>query len=102
MTYTVATLIGSLRRESFTRKIANAFIALAPESLAFQAIEIGALPLYSQDLEDAAQPPPEWVAFRERVRAADALLFATPEYTRDFLGKFGEAFARWVSTNAAH
>lgn len=86
MTYTVATLIGSLRRESFTRKIANAFIELAPDSLAFETIEIGALPFYDQDLEDAPQPPPEWIAFRERVRATDAVLIATPEYNRSVPG----------------
>ena len=91
MTYTVATLIGSLRRESFTRKIANALVELAPGTLAFETIEIGSLPLYDQDLEDAAERPAEWIAFRERVRAKDALLFATPEYNRSVPGALKNA-----------
>lgn len=86
MTYTVATIIGSLRRESFTRKIANAFTELAPGTLAFETIEIGALPLYNQDLEDAPEPPAAWISFRERLRSKDALLFATPEYNRSVPG----------------
>lgn len=86
MTYTVATLIGSLRRESFTRKIANAFMELAPHTLTFETIEIGSLPLYSQDLEDAPARPAEWIAFREGIRSKDALLFATPEYNRSVPG----------------
>ena len=86
MAYTVATIVGSLRRESFTRKIANALMELAPDTLAFETIEIGSLPLYNQDLEDAPAPPAEWIAFRERIRAKDALLFATPEYNRSVPG----------------
>src|SRR5262249_62052849 len=77
----VAVLIGSLRRESFTRKIARAIAEVAPPSLAFEIVEIGQLPLFNQDLEDA-QAPAEWVAFRERLRPADAVLFATPEHNR--------------------
>ena len=86
MTYTVATLIGSLRRESFTRKIANAFTEIAPATLAFETIDIGSLPLYNQDLEDAPERPAEWISFRERIRSKDALLFATPEYNRSVPG----------------
>jgi chromate reductase len=63
----VAVLVGSLRRESYTRKIARALGEVAPDSLSFELVE---------------QPPEEWVAFRDRVRRADALLFATPEYNR--------------------
>jgi len=77
----VAVLVGSLRRESFTRKIARALAEVAPPSLAFEIVEIGQLPLFNQDLE-SAQTPAEWVAFRERIRRADALLFATPEHNR--------------------
>lgn len=52
----IALLVGSLRRESFNRKMAMAMIALAPESLDLEIIEIGGLPLYSEDLE--SNPPP--------------------------------------------
>lgn len=80
----VALLIGSLRKDSFTRKIANAVIKVAPASLSFGTTEIGQLPLYNQDLESAT--PTAWAEFRTRVRAADAVLFATPEYNRSVPG----------------
>lgn len=80
----VAVLVGSLRRESFTRKVANALIRLAPPPLKLEIVEIGAVSLYNQDLEQ--NPPPDWVAFRDRLRAADAVLFATPEYNRSVPG----------------
>ena len=76
----VAVLVGSLRRDSLTRKMARNLIALAPESLQLQIVEIGELPLYNQDLE--AEPPPAWTAFRGRLRATQAVLFVTPEYNR--------------------
>ena len=80
----VVVFIGSLRKESFTRKTANALIALARPPLKLAIVEIGALPFYNQDVE--ASPPKEWIAFRERVRAADAVLFVTPEYNRSVPG----------------
>ena len=78
--YTVAVLVGSLRQDSITRKLAHALVALAPATLDLGIVEIGALPLYNQD-EDAAPPAP-WTAFREAVRPRDAVLFVTPEYNR--------------------
>lgn len=83
-TRTVAVLIGSLRRESFTRKVANALVQLAPPSLKLEIVEIGAVSFYNQDLE--LNPPADWLAFREKLRAADAVLFATPEYNRSVPG----------------
>jgi chromate reductase len=59
---TVAVVVGSLRKDSVSRKIARALEALTPE-LKFVEVEIGALPHFDQDLE--ANPPAEWVAFRE-------------------------------------
>ena len=76
----VAVLVGSLRKESFNRKLAKALIGLAPQSLRLEIVEIGNLQLYNQDLD--ASPPPEWTAFRDRIRRADAVLFITPEYNR--------------------
>ncbi len=80
----VAVLVGSLRKESFTRKIALALAELAPPALRLSIVEIRDLPLYDQDLD--AAPPAPWTAFRERIRAADAVLFATPEYNRSVPG----------------
>ena len=80
----VAVLVGSLRKDSFTRKMAMAMIAIGQDPLAFEVIEIGNLPLYNQD--DEANPPPNVVEFRRRVAACDALLFVTPEYNRSVPG----------------
>jgi len=80
----VATLVGSLRSGSFNRMAARATGKLAPESLAFDEIEIGDLPLYNEDLEK--DPPAQWTRFRDRVRGADAVLFVTPEYNRSVPG----------------
>src|ERR1700693_4225287 len=77
----VCVLVGSLRKASFNRMLANALISLAPSSLKLDILEIGQLPLYNEDL-DTAVPPAPWTAFRQRVKAADAVLFVTPEYNR--------------------
>jgi chromate reductase len=81
-TYDVAVVIGSLRTQAFSRKMAKTLIEVAPASLACEIVEIGDLPLYNQDLEEDGKQPPEWVRFRERMRAAQALLFITPEFNR--------------------
>ena len=80
----VAVLVGSLRKESFNRKIAHALSELAPPSLKLEIVEIGQLSFYNQD--DDANPPASWTAFRDRIRKADAVLFVTPEYNRSVPG----------------
>ena len=82
---TVAVLVGSLRKESFSRKVANAVAEVAPATLRFTHIDIGALPHYNQDL-DPDSPPAAWVTFRDALRPADAVLFVTPEYNRSVPG----------------
>ena len=82
MTRKIAVFVGSLRKESFNKKMARVLIQLAPESLKLEIIEIGGLPLYNQDYDDEKRPLPEWVDFRNRVRAFDGFLFVTPEYNR--------------------
>ncbi|HSN24653.1 MAG TPA: NAD(P)H-dependent oxidoreductase [Kofleriaceae bacterium] len=77
----VAVLVGSLRKDSITRKVANALWEVAPAQLKLEHLEIGALPFYNQDLETDA-PPPAWVAFRDKMRTMQAVIFATPEYNR--------------------
>jgi chromate reductase len=81
---TVAVVVGSLRKESFTRKLAKAIAAVAPPHLTFDFVDIGQLQHFNQDLE--ATPTAEWTAFRDRVRPADAVLFVTPEYNRSVPG----------------
>jgi chromate reductase, NAD(P)H dehydrogenase (quinone) len=82
--YNVAVLVGSLRKDSINRKVANALIELAPASLKPGIVEIGALPLYNAD--DDANAPAAWTAFRAKIKAADAVLFVTPEYNRSVPG----------------
>jgi chromate reductase len=79
----VAVIVGSLRKESFSLKLAKALAALAP-SLTFDVVTLNGLSFYNQDLE--ATPPADWVAFRDRIRKADAVLFVTPEYNRSVPG----------------
>ncbi len=78
----IAVIVGSLRKQSFNRKMANGLFALAPEQLKLEIIEIGGLPFYNQDLDDEGRPPSSWTAFRELVRSFDGFLFVTPEYNR--------------------
>jgi len=85
MSHKVAVLVGSLRKNSFNRKIANAIAELAPAGLTFEQVPIGDLPLYNEDLETDS-PPAAWTAFRDKVRTADAVLFVTPEYNRSVPG----------------
>ena len=76
----VAVFVGSLRKESINRKVANALVELAPATLKLRIIEIGHLPIYNQDGDE--NPPAAWTEFRERIRTADAVLFVTPEHNR--------------------
>jgi len=85
MNRNIAVLVGSLRKESFNRKMAHALIELAPSELKLEIVEIGQLPLYNQDL-DTGSPPAPWVAFRDRLRPVDGVLFVTPEYNRSVPG----------------
>lgn len=80
----VAVLIGSLRRESLNRKMAHALMAIAPAQLKLAEAPIRDLPLYNADLD--ASPPAAWTTFRQQVKAADAVLFVTPEYNRSVPG----------------
>ena len=84
MASTVAVIVGSLRKESFSLKIANAIAKLSPPALKFEIITLHGLSFYNQDLE--ATPPADWTAFREKVQACDAVLFVTPEYNRSTSG----------------
>jgi chromate reductase len=80
----VAVLVGSLRKESFSRKLATALIPLATPELDLSLVEIGDLTLYNED--DEANPPESWKRFRQAIRSFDAVLFVTPEYNRSVPG----------------
>jgi len=83
-TFDVVAVVGSLRRDSCTRRLVEAFRAIAPPRLKIEIVGIGDLPLYNQDNE--ASPTAATVSFRARVQRADAVLFATPEYNRSVPG----------------
>lgn len=87
--YSVAVFVGSLRKDSFNRKIATSLFELSPSSLKLSIVEIGQLPLYNQDEEGT--PPAPWTSFRQRVKEADAVLFVTPEYNRSIPGAMKNA-----------
>jgi chromate reductase, NAD(P)H dehydrogenase (quinone) len=80
----VAILVGSLRKDSINRKIARSICAFASDRLDCDIVEIGALPLYSQDHD--SDSPEEYVRFREKIAGADGILFCTPEYNRGVPG----------------
>lgn len=85
----IAVLIGSLRKESLTRKLAHAMIAIASQDLTCDVVELGDLPLYNEDLEPST--PAAWQAFRNSMRAAQGVMFFTPEYNRSVPGALKNA-----------
>jgi chromate reductase len=80
----VCVLVGSLRKASLNGMLANALMSLAPSSMKLDIVEIGQLPLFNQDLETDSSPA-QWTAFRQRVKAADAVLFVTPAVLKNAL-----------------
>lgn len=82
--YTIAVLVGSLRKESLNAQLAAALARLAAPELSFQRVQIGDLPLYNQD--DDANPAPSVVRLKREITAAQGVLFVTPEYNRSVPG----------------
>jgi len=76
----IGVVVGSLRKDAMSRRIAQALAALAPEGVELQEIAYGDLPLYNADLE--APPPASWQRLRAEIADCDGLLFITPEYNR--------------------
>jgi len=79
---TIGILAGSLRRDSYSKKVAHSLAGLLAERFEVKILEIGNLPLYNQDLDDNGQPPQSWLDLRRDVRGLDGVLFVTPEYNR--------------------
>ena len=75
-------LVGSLRRDSYSRKVAVYLSSQLEEQFDVEIMDISTLAMYNQDLDDDNQAPQEWLRFREGVKAKDAVLFVTPEYNR--------------------
>jgi chromate reductase len=84
MTYRIAVVVGSLRRDSFNRKLADALAKMAPQGLEFVQVRIDDLPLYDQD-DDSQQAEPVR-RLKNEIAAAQGVLFVTPEYNRSIPG----------------
>ncbi|WP_285055424.1 NADPH-dependent FMN reductase [Pedobacter ginsengisoli] len=82
MNKTIGIIAGSLRRESFSKKLAAAVLEMAPEGFTFKIIAIDDLPLYNQDFDDDGTAPASYHVFREEVSSVDGVIFITPEYNR--------------------
>lgn len=83
----IAVLVGSLRKESFSRKVAKNVMDLFPNEYETEIIPIGDLALYNQDFDDDENHPPQsWTNFRKKVKEFEAVLFVTPEYNRSIPG----------------
>ena len=92
--HTIVVLPGSLRKESFSLKIAKAFAKLAPDTLKLNVVTLNDISFFNQDLE--ANPPADWLAFRETIQKSDGVLFVTPEYNRSMPGVLKNAID-WAS-----
>jgi chromate reductase len=82
--HNVVVLPGSLRKESFSLKVANALAKLAPDTIKLDIVTLHGISFFNQDLE--ATPPADWVAFREKLQKSEGVLFVTPEYNRSIPG----------------
>ena len=82
--YQIAVVVGSLRKDSFNRKLANAIVKLAPREFSFKQLQIGDLPLYNQDGD--ANPAESVKRLKAEIAAAQGLLFVTAEYNRSIPG----------------
>ena len=82
--FTIAVIVGSLRKDSLNRKLASALIKLAPPEFSFKHLEIGDLPLYNQD--DDASPAEAVKRLKAELGVAQGVLFFTPEYSRSIPG----------------
>ena len=82
--HNIVAIVGSLRKDSFTLKVANALARLAPDSVKLDVTTLHGISFFNQDLE--AAPPADWVAFREKLQKSAGVLFVTPEYNRSIPG----------------
>lgn len=82
--FQIAVIVGSLRKDSFNRKLANAVVKLAPREFTFKQLSIGHLPLYNQD--DDGHQADSVQQLKRDIKAAQGLLFVTPEYNRGIPG----------------
>lgn len=95
----IAVFVGSLQEKSFNKLLAKNIESLAPEGVEFDYVDIGSLPLFNQDLEPNF--PIEATSAKDKVLAADGVLFVTPEYNRSIPGVLKNAID-WTSRPWGH
>lgn len=86
MTKKIAVIVGSLRKDSLSKKMANTLISLAPAAIKCEMVDISQLPIYNQDFDDVGPVPAAYTTFREQMKTYDGVLFVTPEYNRSVPG----------------
>jgi chromate reductase len=85
---------GSLRKDSYNKMLLNAAVELKPDNVELETFDLEGIPLFNQDQEE--QPPKRVKEFKEKIKAADALLIVTPEYNYSVPGVLKNAID-WAS-----
>ena len=86
MSNTIGIIVGSLRKASFSKKVAKTVVAMAPQGFEFKTISIDDLPIYNQDFDDEERVPGSYAVFRNVIKDIDGMIFITPEYNRSIPG----------------
>lgn len=82
MPSTIGIIAGSLRKASFSKKIAQSLLSMAPDGFEFKILDIDRLPVYNQDFDDEGEVPESYVTLRKELEAMDGFIFITPEHNR--------------------
>jgi chromate reductase len=86
MTKIIGVIAGSLRKESFSKKLAAEVLSMAPQGYEFRIIPLSDLPVYNQDFDDEGNVPEAYIEFRNLMSTVDGVIFITPEYNRSVPG----------------
>ena len=86
---------GSLRKSSYNKALVRAAMEVAPETVSIEVFDLEGIPPFNQDNENT--PPPKVVELKEKIKQADALLIATPEYNYSVPGVLKNALD-WAQT----
>ncbi len=84
MSRKIGVIVGSLRKASYTRSVAEELVRQLPPGFEGRFVEVGHLPLFNQDYDDESRTPESWTAFRKELEGFDGFVFATPEYNRSY------------------
>src|ERR1700754_1731506 len=82
--HNVVVIPGSLRKESFSLKVANALAKLAPDTIKLNVVTLHGISFFNQDLE--ATPPADWVAFLDKLQKSEGVLLVPPQSNRPIPG----------------